>query len=114
MSHSTSDENSLAMPVLSNVQDSGLNPCNSHSVASQNPVVQNATLPHLQELRQDAYIPNQVEKRLKDLADSVKSGNCKQKSLRGGSVEVIVPNRVKWPHEYVLSGSQKERVSYDQ
>ena len=38
----------------------------------------------------------------------------KQKSLRGGSVEVIVPNRIKWPHEYVLSGSQKERVSYDQ
>ena len=29
-------------------------------------------------------------------------------------MEVIVPNRIKWPHEYVLSGSQKERVSYDQ
>ena len=68
----------------------------------------------LHELRQDLYIQTQVEKRLKDLADSVRIGNCKQKSLRGGSVEVIVPNKIKWPHEYILSGSQKERVSYDQ
>ena len=105
---STSVENSIATPVNSNVQDSGSNLCTGQSLASQNPVVQNTTIPHLQELRQDIYIQTQVEKRLKDLADSVRTGNCKQKSLRGGSVEVIVPNRIKWPHEYVLSGSQKE------
>ena len=29
-------------------------------------------------------------------------------------VEVLVKNRVKWPHEYVLAGSNKERVTYDQ
>ena len=106
--------NSLAMPVTSNVQDSGSNQFNVQSLASENQVIQNTAIPHLHELRQDIYKQNQVEKRLKDLADSVKTGNCKQKSLRGGSVEVIVPNRVKWPHEYILSGSQKERVSYDQ
>ena len=76
-------------------------------------MVQSTTLPHLNKLRQDVYIQKQVKKRLKELADSVKTGNCKQKTLRGGPVEVIVPNRVKWPHEYVLSGSQKERISYD-
>ena len=92
---STSVGNSLTVPVSSNVQDSSLNQCNGHSLASQNPVVQKTTIPHLHELRQDIYIQNQVEKHLKDLADSVKTGNCKQKSLRGGSVEVIVPNRVK-------------------
>ena len=27
---------------------------------------------------------------------------------------MLVPNKVKWPHEYVLSSSHKERVSYDQ
>ena len=32
--------------------------------------------------------------------------------MRGGNVEVIVPNK-KWPHEYVLSGSAKERFQYD-
>ena len=114
MLQSTSVENSITMPANSNVQDLGSNLCTGQSLASQNPVLQNTTIPHLQELRQDIYIQTQVEKRLKDLADSVKSGNCKQNSLRGGPVEVIVPNRIKWPHEYVLSGSQKERVSYDQ
>ena len=38
----------------------------------------------------------------------------KIKSLRGGSVEVVGPNRIKWPQEYVLAGSKKERVQYDQ
>ena len=44
--------------------------------------------------------------------DENKSGT-KIKSLRGGSVDVVVPNKVKWPQEYVLSGSKKERVQYD-
>ena len=85
--------NSLAMPVTLNVQDSGSNQFNVQSLASENQVIQNTAIPHLHELRQDIYIQNQVEKRLKGLADSVKTGNCKQKSPRGGSVEVIVPNR---------------------
>ena len=38
----------------------------------------------------------------------------KVKSQRGGQVEVLVRNRVKWPHEFVLAGSIKERISYDQ
>ena len=25
-----------------------------------------------------------------------------------------MPNCVKWPHEYILSGNSKERISYDQ
>ena len=31
-----------------------------------------------------------------------------------GGVDVFVKNRVKWPREYVLPGSIKEKVSYDQ
>ena len=71
-------------------------------------------IPQLHTIRQDLLIQAQVEKRLKELAEAEKSGTHKQKSLRGGPVEVLVPNKVKWPHEYVLSGSQKECVSYDQ
>ena len=71
-------------------------------------------IPQLHTIRQDLLIQAQVEKRLKELAEAEKSGTHKQKSLHGGPVEVLVPNRVKWPYEYVLSGSQKERVSYDQ
>ena len=29
-------------------------------------------------------------------------------------MEVLVSNRVKWPQEFVLSGSKKERIQYDQ
>ena len=36
------------------------------------------------------------------------------KSKRGGKVEVLIKNRVKWPHEFVLSGTNKERIMYDQ
>ena len=36
------------------------------------------------------------------------------KSQRGGKVEVLVKNRVKWPHKLVLSGTNRERVTYDQ
>ena len=69
-------------------------------------------LPNLQSLRSDALIQAQVEQRLRDLVEENKSGT-KIKSLRGGSVDVVVTNRVKWPQEYVLSGSKKERVQYD-
>ena len=34
----------------------------------------------------------------------------KIKSQRGGQVDVFVKNRIKWPHEYVFAGSQKERL----
>ena len=42
-----------------------------------------------------------VEEWLKQLQENDKPG--KVKSLRGSSVEVMVQNKVKWPHEYVLS-----------
>ena len=69
-------------------------------------------IPDLNVLRQDMSVQALVDQRLKQLADAKKTGT-KIKSLRGGSVEVLVPNCVKWPHEYVLSGLSKERVSYD-
>ena len=70
-------------------------------------------LPDLHTLRNDAYMQAQVEQILKDLVEDNRSGT-KIKSLRGGSVEVVVSNRVKWPQEYVLAGSKKGRIQYDQ
>ena len=56
-----------------------------------------------------------VDQRLQELSDLAKSGTFQKiKSQRGGPVDVLIKNRVKWPHEYVLSGLNKERVSYDQ
>ena len=69
--------------------------------------------PDLHCLRNNAYIHTQLEQRLKNLVEDSKSGT-KIKFLRGGSDEVVVPNRIKWPQEYVLAESKKERVQYYQ
>ena len=72
-------------------------------------------LPTLQSVKEDALIQLKVEQRLQELTDLAKTGmNSKVKSQRGGNVEVMVRNRIKWPHEYILSGLSKERVTYDQ
>ena len=64
-------------------------------------------MPDLQAIRQDTLLQARVEQRLKELTEVDKPGT-KIKSLRGRNVEVCVPNKVKWPHEYGLSGSAKE------
>ena len=56
-----------------------------------------------------------VDQRLQELSDLAKSGTFQKiKSQCGGPVDVLIKNRIRWPHEYVLSGLNKERVSYDQ
>ena len=55
-----------------------------------------------------------MQLRLQELADNAGKSNEKIKSQRGGLVDVYVFKRIKWPHEFVLSGSTKERVSYNQ
>ena len=74
--------------------------------------VSTQSLPDLHVLRNGAYIQAQVEQRLRNLVEDNRSGT-KIKSLRGGSVEVVVPHKVKWPQEYVLAGSKKEPIQYD-
>ena len=69
----------------------------------------------LESMRQDAVLQAKVDERLQELTELAKTGTLsKLKSQRGGKVEVLVKNRVKWPHEFVLSGANKERVTYDQ
>ena len=73
------------------------------------------TLPSLSSIRQNANIQHQVDQRIHELSVLAKTGtDSKIKSQRGGPVEVYIKNKVKWPHEYVLAGLNKERVSYDQ
>ena len=75
-----------------------------------------AQIPSLEYIRANNQIQRSVEDRIKELQQLTKSGmsDNKIKSQRGGAVDVFVKNRVKWPHEHVLAGSHKERVSYDQ
>ena len=72
-------------------------------------------LPNLQTLRHDRFIQEQVDNRLKELSGLNKKGiDSKIKSQRGGAVDVYVNQRVKWPHEFVLAGTSKDRLNYNQ
>ena len=64
----------------------------------------------------EALLQLKVDQRLQELSDLAKSGipNAKFKFQRGGNVDVLIRNRVRWPHENVLSEVNKERVSSDQ
>ena len=44
----------------------------------------------------------------------IKGTDPKYKSQRGGSIDIFVKERVKWPHEFVLAGSTKGRITYNQ
>ena len=71
-------------------------------------------LPSLASMRSKMHIQQQVEQRLKEITELSTSGNeNKLKSQRGG-VEVFVKNKIRWPHEFVLAGNTKERISYNQ
>ena len=67
----------------------------------------------LNTLRQDRSIQSQVDERLKELSNMAQGTDQKIKSQRGDPVDIFVKNRVKWPHEFVLSGPSKERVFYN-
>ena len=43
-----------------------------------------------------------------------KGTDPKIKSQWGGFVDIYVKEKVKWPHEYVLAGNTKDRVTYNQ
>ena len=70
---------------------------------------------HLSSMADETLLQLKVDQRLQELSDLAKSGTFqKVKSQRGGTVDVLIKNRVRWLHEYILSGLNKERVSYDQ
>ena len=64
--------------------------------------------------RQEARIHHEVQQRLQDVAKNVHIGNGRVKSQRGVPVDIFVSHRVKWPHEYILSGQNMCRISHNQ
>ena len=70
-------------------------------------------LPELHTLRHDRSIQDQVEAWIRQLSNTdVKGTDLKYKSQRGGSMDIFVKERVKWPHEFVLAGSRTEGQNY--
>ena len=74
-------------------------------------------MPSLETLRPQK-MQRQVDKRIRALErSSQSSGNekvQKLKSKRGGNIDIIVKEKVSWPHEPILGGMQRQRISYDQ
>ena len=70
--------------------------------------------PSLETLR--SYdLQRKVDQRIRELNHSSHlSGNVKHKSKRGGNVEVSVKRKVSWPHESILGGVSRQRITYDQ
>ena len=72
-------------------------------------------LPELHTLRHDRSVQDRVEARIRQLSNNdVKGTDPKYKSQRGGAMDIFVKERVKWPHEFVLAGSTKDRITYNQ
>ena len=74
------------------------------------------SLPSLSVLRSSRDIQKAVDKRLAEIesCSQVEGKDNKLKSKRGGGVEVLVSKKVAWPHDNVLGGNTRQRVTYDQ
>ena len=69
-------------------------------------------------LRNSEIIQRKVDARLRELeVINETSGmhlSTKLKSKRGGPVDVYLKHKVAWPHEAILGGTNRSRVTYDQ
>ena len=75
------------------------------------------SLPTLSTLRTSRQIQRQVDARIAEIESHSKvqgDESTKLKSKRGGGVDVLVSKKVAWPHDHVLGGVTRQRVSYDQ
>ena len=73
-------------------------------------------IPSLSELRVSNKVQKQIDKKIAQLGKVHREGNDqgeKIKSQRGGPVDVVVRHKVPWPHEHILGGPTRQRVTYD-
>ena len=81
-------------------------------VSDQESDVENdAIIPSAHMLKGSKQIQEAVDQRLKELTTLNEKGTFK--SQRGGQEQIFVKPQVPWPQNYILSGTSKNRVSYD-
>ena len=87
------------------------------SLAQSSDTSDSEDTPDLDILRESKSIQQKVDKRLSSLKQQQASGvsGIRQiKSARGGDVDVLIKQKVAWPHEAILGGVSRQRLSYDQ
>ena len=76
------------------------------------------SIPDLHVLRSSQIIQKKVDARLRELEvlneSSGTSLGSKLKSKRGGPIDVYVKHKVAWPHEAILGGATRARLTYNQ
>ena len=103
---------SQASSVL-NIPHIASNTAVSHSIATDSNVTE-SVVPLLGFLRGNESLQSQVDKRLAELErinETATKG--RNKSQRGGPGEISVKRMVDWPQNFILTGSRKNRPTYD-
>ena len=74
------------------------------------------SIPNLSCIRKSTAIQRQIDSRIRqlELQSEATGTGAKIKSKRGGNIDVIVKNRVAWPHEAILGDANRTRLTYDQ
>ena len=71
-------------------------------------------LPELHTLRHDRSVQDQVEARIRQLSNTDVRYGSEIQVATGRYYGCFAKERVKWPHEFVLAGSTKDRITYNQ
>ena len=91
--------------------------CSKTSSESSDSSDDDNVLPDLAHIRASQSIQKQIDRSIAKLSKTQCEGNDnsqKLKSKRGGPVDVIVQKKVSWPHEHILGGQNRQRLTYDQ
>ena len=105
--------NSQARQVTSNASVSKPSSTVAHSNATED-VNSESVVPSVEFLRQNETLQSEVEKRLTELRNLNESASRgRVKSQRGGPGEISVKRVVDWPQNFILTGTNKTRPTYD-
>ena len=86
------------------------------SMLSDSESSEDEPIPSLNCMRRSEKIQREIDSRIRELelqSEATGTG-AKIKSKRGGNVDVLVKNKVAWPHEAILGGATRARLTYDQ
>ena len=86
------------------------------NVLSDTESSEDESIPSLRCMRKSEKMQRDIDTRIRELerqSEATGTGT-KIKSKRGGNIDVLVKNKVAWPHEAILGGVNRTRLSYDQ
>ena len=74
------------------------------------------SIPSLTCMNKSEKIQREIDSRIRELERQSEATGTREKikSKRGGNIDVLVKKKVVWPHEAILGGVTRARLSYDQ